>query len=335
MIPGLSLSILRQETTTQSGQPVLISGRFTAFGIGFPVLIRVTLEGPDYNPERTTFDTFASFTGDYNIQIVAPKDGNYKVYSQAYLPPPIPQGPAFPTNIFLLPAIAESEQPPLVVGVPAPGGVSAQLPDGIQFLPAPAPSPVEVQVTVGAPSISVTTAPSVAGGLVSLPYAPSPMGPVPVGPVPQVIKNAVIDDARIYPDTVTLGQMANGFAKWRNVGADTANFNVLFTLVSQNGIAYGPLQKVSGVRAFPGNPVTTPALLNTTYIPAGDYDITVELEDPSTGAIVSARTFSYRLHIVAPAEPVPLVPLPPTPPDYPTASMLGTPVLNAPSEVTI
>ena len=96
-IPGLSLSILRQDTRTESGRPVLISGRFTAFGLGFPSLIRVFLEGPSYNPEVRHFDTFASpFTGDYSVQVLAEKDGEYLVYAQAFPLPLAPTGPAFP-----------------------------------------------------------------------------------------------------------------------------------------------------------------------------------------------------------------------------------------------
>jgi len=59
-IPGLSLSILRQQTTVQAGLPLLISGRFTAFGLGVPTFIRVFLEGPSYDPQLRSFDTFAS-----------------------------------------------------------------------------------------------------------------------------------------------------------------------------------------------------------------------------------------------------------------------------------
>ncbi len=151
-IPGLSLSILRQETSTQAGKPVLIGGRFTAFGIGIPSLIRIFLEGPSYNPEVKTFDSFAQpFSGDYSAQVVTEKDGEYVVYSQAYPLPALPSGPALPANLLLLPPIAESPKPPLVVGIPAPGGVNAQLPTGAEFLSAPVQSPIEI--AVGAPSV--------------------------------------------------------------------------------------------------------------------------------------------------------------------------------------
>lgn len=160
-IPGLNLSILRGATQGQAGQPILISGRFTAFGIGVPALIRVFLEGPDYNPEQIHFDAASSpFSGDYSLQVVPPKDGTYKVFSQAYPVPLLPTGPAFPEPLLLLPPIAESTQPPLVVGAPAAGGVNAQLPSGSQFLSTPQLTPIEISigapgVSVGAPAISI------------------------------------------------------------------------------------------------------------------------------------------------------------------------------------
>ena len=123
-IPGLSLSIMRQETTVGRGRPLLVSGRFTALGLGMPALIRVYLEGPSYDPQVRSFDTFASpFTGDYSTSIIAEKDGRYTVYSQAFPPPLIPMGPPFPEAILLAPPMAESTRPPLAVGVPVEGAL--------------------------------------------------------------------------------------------------------------------------------------------------------------------------------------------------------------------
>ncbi len=153
-IPGLDLSIVRGATQTQAGQAVLMSGRFTAFGIGVPAFIRVYLEGPDYNPEKTHFDATSSpFSGDYSVQVVPSKDGSYKVYSQAFPLPLIPTGPVFPEPLLLLPPIAESSQPPLNVGYPVQGGVNAQTPSGSQFLTTPAQSPIEI--SMGAPVVSI------------------------------------------------------------------------------------------------------------------------------------------------------------------------------------
>ncbi|GAJ07020.1 unnamed protein product, partial [marine sediment metagenome] len=158
-IPGLSLSILRQQTTVQAGLPLLISGRFTAFGIGVPTFIRVFLEGPSYDPQLRSFDTFASpFSGDYSTNVLAEKDGQYNVYAQAFPPPLIPTGPPFPEAMMLLPPMVESTRPPLVVGYPFDGGVDALLPDGTrQRLTAPAMQPIEFRpmITVGAPGITI------------------------------------------------------------------------------------------------------------------------------------------------------------------------------------
>ncbi len=101
-VPGLSLSILRQQTSVRTGLPLLISGRFTAFGMGVPALIRVFLEGPTYDPQLRSFDTFASpFSGDYTVNVIAEKDGHYNVYAQAFPPPIMPTGPPFPDALLL------------------------------------------------------------------------------------------------------------------------------------------------------------------------------------------------------------------------------------------
>ena len=149
-VPGLSLSILRQETTVRAGRPLLISGRFTAFGIGLPAFVRVFLVGPSYDPKIRGFDAFASpFSGDYSINVIPEKDGRYTVYSQAFPPPLIPTGPPFPEPILLPPPFAESTRPPIVVGFPRNGGVNALMPDGAtQFLSAPPMGPIEVSPVI-------------------------------------------------------------------------------------------------------------------------------------------------------------------------------------------
>lgn len=174
-LPGLSLSLLRQDTQTQAGKPVLISGRFTAFGLGVPGLVRVYLEGPSYNPEKRTFDAFAQpFSGDWSVQVVTEKDGQYDLYAQAFLVPALPSGPAFPENLLLLPPVAESTKPPLVVGSPVEGGVNALTPSGTEFLQTPTQTPIELFTTVGAPAVSI----SIPGlGQVSIPSFPTPTIP--------------------------------------------------------------------------------------------------------------------------------------------------------------
>lgn len=344
-IPGISLSILRQETSTQAGRPVLISGRFTAIGLGLPALIRVYLDGPSYNPEKTHFDTFASpFTGDYTIQVIANKDGDYKVYAQAF-PFPMPSGPVLPESLLLLPPVAESEQPPLIVGAPALGGVSAQLPGGAQFMPAPPQTPIEIQVAVGAPSVSITMpgAGAAAPGFLGLPYLPPAPTPTPsVTEVPKA-KAAVIDDLRMLPDSITPGQAGSGFMSWRNIGAEITYFNISFYLVSAAGMRYGPLQSQANVRAYPGAVITTPIQLNTVGLPLNTYDVTAEIYDTQTGSLVQTRTFSQKLKIVsgaAPAAPAPAAAAVPTLqiptfPATPTTDMLGIPISDLPTQKTI
>jgi len=351
-IPGLSISIIRGSTSVQSGQPVLISGRFTAFGIGVPALIAVFLEGPDYNPESILFVTSSSpISGDYNVQVTAPKDGTYKVYAQAYPVPPLPTAPLFTGGLPPLPAIAESEAPPLVIGSPSVGGVSAQLPGGSQFLAAPSQTPIELMVSVGAPSVSVITGGGLGAAGAYLPYIP-PTPPTPTVPTIPTLpaaaaKNAVIDDLRMFPDTITPGQAGTGFASWRNLGSATATFNVSFTLVSPTGITYGPLQTLGSLRAFPASVQTTPIQLNTTGLPTGRYDVTAEIRDSDTGSLIATRTFTSRLNIVSvevPAVPtLPTIPTVPTLPTLPvqtlpsllTANMVGLPIFNLPSQLTI
>jgi hypothetical protein len=215
-LPGLSLSILRQDTSTQAGKPVLLSGRFTAFGLGVPGLIRVSLSGPSYNPEVRTFDAFAQpFSGDWSVQVVTEKDGNYTVKAQAYLVPAIPSGPAFPENILLLPPIAESTEPPLVVGNPTEGGVNAVTPEGTEFLAAPAQTPIELMTSVGAPSVSVvlpggaaaaaaptpTVPPSIVITTPETPYTPA--APTPTVPTPSVPPVTIIQ----IPTTPTIPEV--------------------------------------------------------------------------------------------------------------------------------
>ena len=112
-VPGINISILRQQTVTQRGVPLLISGRVSALGLPVPALVRVTLEGPDFDPQVTNFDTFASPTGDYAVPVIADKDGQYTVQAKAY--PPI----AF--TLFLVRS-AQPHRCPAAGGGGSPGG---------------------------------------------------------------------------------------------------------------------------------------------------------------------------------------------------------------------
>ena len=155
-IPGVNISILRQSTTIGKRQPLLISGRVTIFGFGVPTLVRVSLDGPSFDPQTITFDTFSSpVGGDYNIAIVAEKDGTYEVFAQALLPLVLPIPGDTPLS---LPPLAESNRPPIVVGLPIDGGVDADLPSGRQRLAAPPSTPIEIsnRISIGAPQIPIT-----------------------------------------------------------------------------------------------------------------------------------------------------------------------------------
>jgi hypothetical protein len=313
-IPGLSLSILRQDTQTEAGKPVLISGRFTAFGLGLPAFVRVYLEGPDYNPEVTTFDAFAEpFSGNWSVQVVAQKDGNYSVYAEAYPGPAIPTGPLFPSNIVLVPPIAVSTKPPLVVGLPVPGGVNAQTPEGTQFLSTPAQSPLELLTTVGAPVISVsvptptTTLPTTPTAGLPPGYAPATPSPgyTPTAPTTLVPASALAINSPVQP-----GQSAvitfTGFQPSSSVSA----------IASGVGSTFGSADTLGAGTLYLPVPSSTP-----------DGTYTAAITDSSGH---SAQAFFVVQSLVAaaglgqpPGTPTLQVP---TFPDFLTASMVGTPL---------
>lgn len=260
-IPGLTLSILRQETIVQRGRPLLMSGRFTAFGLGLPAYIRVYLEGPSYEPEVRSFDTFAApFSGDYSVNVLSEKDGSYIVYAQAFPPPLIPTGPLFPEPMLLPPPIAESPKPPLAVGLPVPGGVESLLPDGTRrFLEAPPQTPIEFRpVITVAPGITVT-APGVPAAYPGIPYIPPPPPAPPVAPpgVPVEAAAAIVEDIRMVTPAVAPGQDAVGSITWRNTTTTPRQYHLSFYLIDQAGARYGPLQVDQFVTAPPQIPNIT------------------------------------------------------------------------------
>ena len=350
-VPGLSLSILRQQTSVRSGLPLLTSGRFTVFGMGVPAYIRVFLEGPTYDPQIRSFDTFASpFSGDYSVNVIAEKDGQYNVYAQAFPPPIVPTGPPFPDAILLLPPLAESTRPPLVVGMPFNGGVNALYPDGtMQRLQAPPMQPIEFRplITVGAPGVTVTIPGIGAVPRAAIPFFPAlpgaPPAPalppgVPAPPVAARPGTAAIDDVLFFPPLINPGQEATGTMAWRNTGDAAALFDTVFYLVSTTGARYGPLQVNLDVSAHPQVPNTQNLRLGTQGLPSGFYSVIAEVFDSATGDVVASRTLSARLQIreiVAPPIPVPPVPPPPVVPTVPTPDILGTPFLNLPNQLNV
>lgn len=187
IFPGLNLSIIRERSVGEAGRPLTISGRLTAVGLGIPAFIRVTLEGPDYEPQRVGFTTLSKpGTGDYSVAVIPPKDGRYEVYSEAFAFPPIPLLDILPPG----PSLAESPRPPIVVGeiVEAGEAVRATVPTApmpIRY-PAPALTPIEVS-----------------------PYIPITLPPLelPEPPGPTVI---IIEPAPPAPPVEEVGEMPGG-----------------------------------------------------------------------------------------------------------------------------
>lgn len=143
-VPGVTISILRQQTTTRRGLPLLISGRVALLGLPVPASVRVVLEGPSFDPKVTNFDTLSAPTGDYNVNIIADADGVYTVQAMAYPPGPPISLPGLPNLLDILPALAESASPPLVVGTPLNGQVGIEGPGGIGRAALPPPTSIEI-----------------------------------------------------------------------------------------------------------------------------------------------------------------------------------------------
>lgn len=201
-IPAVNISILRQATSVGMGQPLLISGRVTFFGFGIPTLVRVTLNGPSFDPQVITFDTFSSpVSGDYNVAVIAEKDGTYEVFAQAFPPIVLP----IPGDSSLtLPALAESGKPPIVVGAPVSGGVTAELPGGRETLPIPPVFDLEIftPITIGAPVIPIT----IGNGRAPAPAFPFPFPRLGGGPADQpagVVITPVIIPAEMEEEVPT------------------------------------------------------------------------------------------------------------------------------------
>lgn len=185
-VPGFSISLLRQQTFARRGQPVTVSGRVSVLGLGFPALVRVFLEGPSHNPEVRAFDTVAApLTGDYAVPVLAEKDGQYRVYAQAFPPVGIPI-PGAPEPVLLGPPLAESPRPPLAIGEPVDGAVEFDLgPGQSQRVPLPAPTPIEVSAPITfAPRIEIphTAAPAPARPTTAFLPAPVTASGVPEAP---------------------------------------------------------------------------------------------------------------------------------------------------------
>ena len=336
----------------RAGLPLLISGRFTVFGMGVPTFIRVFLEGPSYDPQIRSFDTFTSpFSGDYTTNVIAEKDGQYNVYAQAFPPPLIPTGPPFPEAMMLLPPIAESTKPPLVVGSPFNGGVDALLPDGTrQRLTAPEMLDIEITpiISIGAPSITIG-APGVPG-FIPFPLLPAPppappAPPPPVGEPPEPLPPPALPPPPappppalppIEPPAVTepidiLGFPSLNLPRQLNVG-DIWFGNVtlptfaglpVFTeaeLVIRDSQGFEHIVSRPGGKTLqPGETLQIPVNFDTTGLPGGNYTILLRVFD-QMGQLIAEFPMGF-LSIIEALLP----PVLPEIPTMPTADMFGFP----------
>ena len=334
-VPGLSLSLLRQQTSVQAGLPLLISGRFTAFGLGVPAFIRVFLEGPSYDPQIRSFDTFGSpFSGDYSVNVIAEKDGQYNVYAQASPPPLIPTGPPFPEAMMLLPPIAESTKPPLVVGYPFEGGVDALLPDGTrQRLPAPEMLDIEITpiITIGAPAITfppgaprmIPYAPPPARPPAPIPpyFPPEPVVPEPVVPEPVVpepvapepvapevpTRDILVQPSLNLPRQINVGDTWSGSVSLPTFG--TVPYFVEGHLVMIDPSGYQWTVGQSGRTLSPWETLQVPINFDTAGLPAGNYDLSFKVYD-QVGHLVAQFPMGFLTMIaVVPEIPTPVAPL--------------------------
>lgn len=276
-IPGINLSILRQSTTIEAGKPLLISGRLTIFGIGVPALIRVYVEGPKYDPAVRHFDTFASpFTGDYSVNVLAEKDGEYDVYAQAY--PPFPSLPLLPEPV-IGPPLGESPKPPIVVGTPTVGGLIETITGaGKQAIAAPAPVYIEVPYVVEVPARKASAAP------VSLPTPPPP-----VEVLEPLAKQAYLHSVTFSPFAVTSGDIATGELDWENVGGEDTSYDVNLYLIDLKQNGYGPFKLTENTVVPSGYFAETPISIDTEDLPIGVYSARIDFIDAKTGKIVTSR----------------------------------------------
>lgn len=195
-LPGFTISILRSTTFGETGRPIVISGRVSGFGLPLPALVRVTLDGPEHDPDQIAFNTFSSPTGDYSVAIQAAKDGQYEVFAEAFLPLGLPI-PGAPDPLLIGPSFAQSPSPPLSIGRPVDGSVVQDLGGGVtQRVPQPPPTRIEIATPI-AITIGDRGAPAAVGGFVApflagfpFPGAPAPaaapifVAPAPLAPAP-------------------------------------------------------------------------------------------------------------------------------------------------------
>ena len=169
-LPGFGISVLRQRTFGRPNEPIIISGRVSALGLGLLALVRVFLEGPELNPEVRTFDTLAApVTGDYSVAVLAERGGRYEVFSRAFLPIALPVPGGVP--LLLGPPLAESLRPPLIIGQPVNGRVEFEAAPGRPERVAPPPATAP---EVFAPITTIVQVPGAPRGPAPAPAPPGP-----------------------------------------------------------------------------------------------------------------------------------------------------------------
>lgn len=268
----------------QAGYPLLISGRFSMFGIGLPALIRVSVEGPAYDPSVRHFDTFSSPSGDYSVNVAAEKYGEYEVYAQAYLPSiSLP----FLPDLILGPSLAESPKPPVVVGEPeAEGLVKTITAEGLlQSIPAPPPVYVDVSVPV---AVEVRAPATSAAPVVLL---PTPPPDIPVSELPPLAKQAVAGSATFTPLSLYSGDSLRAEIVWGNSGGEGTRYDVVIYLIDESQMAYGPFPAALGTWV-PAEGLTSGIVnIDTAGLPDGIYTARVDIKDADTGTMLTSRTF--------------------------------------------
>lgn len=288
----IDLSITRQSTTVEAGKPLLISGRCSFLGVGSPLpfLIRVTVSGPKYDPVDRHFDTFSSpFTGDYSINVLAEKDGEYDVYAKAY--PPAPSLPLIPDPLLLGPSLAESTKPPIVVGTPTPEGLIETITEVGRVETISAPSPVYVEV----PVMVEVAAPRVQAAPTQLPSAPPS---IPLSELPRLEKQAYVPIIEFTPNTMLAGDIADGIVVWDNKGTRPTTFDVNLYLVDITGQGYGPFQAATNVLVPTEGSASATISIDTAILPAGIYSARADVIDVDTGSIIASRSLPQRLTLI-------------------------------------
>lgn len=148
MLPGLDISISQGRLIAESGQPVQISGRVTALGLGVPALVLVRLERGGETVASAT--SLSGPDGSYSVEITPEDSGDFMARALAF--PPVPGVNTFlPPVSESRPRIEDVERIPQEVQERA---AQVQVPVSVSVPPAPAAAPPQITVIgpTGAPA---------------------------------------------------------------------------------------------------------------------------------------------------------------------------------------